>query len=462
MDEIHGLKEQMERLTDALLNKYEDSLVVNHHLSRKLVSFQANKKEPGHRWFRFKEGFSASLVRYILKELGVKNGVVLDPFAGMGTTLFTAAELGLAGHGVELLPVCIEVVETKRLVFSLDQEEREELIHRLREFTSSRVWEKEGKTIAFPHLNITRGAFPTETEAHLERYMYETNQVNDPLLRRVLRLAAMCVLEETSYTSKDGQYLRWDARAGRGSGSFHKRSILGFTEALLAKLKQFAYDLRQIRPLRGEIRLFPGSCLEVLGGLEEGEYDLVITSPPYCNRYDYTRTYALELAFLGVGEEGVKDLRQAMLTCTVENREKRGLKRVVGEEVYNQARVAFEKQEVLQTVYSYLEACREHGLLNNDQIPRMVYNYFWEMSIVTGLLARVLKPGACLVMVNDNVRYQGVEVPVDLILSELAGSLGFVVEKIWVLPQAKGNSSQQMGAHGRQRLRKCVYIWRKS
>jgi hypothetical protein len=30
-----------------------------------------------------------------------------------------------------------------------------------------------------------------------------------------------------------------------------------------------------------------------------------------------------------------------------------------------------------------------------------------------------------------------------------------------VLLNGKGNSSQQMGAHGREPLRKCVYVWRK-
>ena len=53
-----------------------------------------------------------------------------------------------------------------------------------------------------------------------------------------------------------------------------------------------------------------------------GFFDLVVTSPPYCNRYDYTRTYALELAFLGVDEQRIKQLRQALLSCTVENRSK--------------------------------------------------------------------------------------------------------------------------------------------
>jgi hypothetical protein len=64
-------------------------------------------------------------------------------------------------------------------------------------------------------------------------------------------------------------------------------------------------------------------------------------------------------------------------------------------------------------------------------------------------------------MVNDNVRYAGASVSVDIILSEIAERLGFETEHILVLPNGKGNSSQQMGAHGREALRKCVYVWRK-
>jgi len=63
--------------------------------------------------------------------------------------------------------------------------------------------------------------------------------------------------------------------------------------------------------------------------------------------------------------------------------------------------------------------------------------------------------------VNDNVRYAGASISVDLILSDLAEKLGFFVETILVLPNGKGNSSQQMGAHGRKPLRKCIYVWRK-
>ena len=64
-------------------------------------------------------------------------------------------------------------------------------------------------------------------------------------------------------------------------------------------------------------------------------------------------------------------------------------------------------------------------------------------------------------MVNDNVRYNGDEIQVDLLLSELASKVGLETDVIWVLERGKGNSSQQMGVHGRQELRKCVYVWSK-
>ena len=98
------------------------------------------------------------------------------------------------------------------------------------------------------------------------------------------------------------------------------------------------------------------------------------------------------------------------------------------------ARRAVESQEVLMLLLKYLEACRQDGSRNNSGIPRMVRNYFAELALLIFESARVLKPGAPLVMVNDNVRYQGAHVPVDLILSDLAEQAGFTVDAIWVLP----------------------------
>jgi DNA modification methylase len=209
---------------------------------------------------------------------------------------------------------------------------------------------------------------------------------------------------------------------------------------------------------QGQIRLHHGSCLEILPILGADEYDAIITSPPYCNRYDYTRTYALELALLGTSESQLLGLRQTMLSCTVENRAKDLVKI---NPTWTTALAAADGQQLLQAILRYLDDQRTMGLLNNNGIPRMVRGYFYEMACVIAECARILKPSAPMLMVNDNVRYAGASVSVDMILSSLAEQLGFRIESILVLPTGKGNSSQQMGEHGREELRKCIYVWRK-
>jgi DNA modification methylase len=282
----------------------------------------------------------------------------------------------------------------------------------------------------------------------------------------------MCILEEISFTRKDGQYLRWDERSGRRQGvkSFNKGHIPTFDVAIDRKLREICQDLLTpsaglLSPsycddLTADIEILKGSSLEILPKIDDDFFDCLVTSPPYCNRYDYTRTYALELAMLNVGEEEVRNLRQTMLSCTVENREKNHLPKIYHDTLVESAKGIFEHQQPLNKILTYLDECREAKLLNNDGIARMVRNYFWEMTLLIFEAARVLKPGSPFVMVNDNVRYQGAMIPVDLILSDIAEKAGFEVEKIWVLPNGKGNSSQQMGRHGREELRKSVYIWR--
>ena len=455
---------------ERLRERFADRMAVNHDLDRTLVSFQANKAEGRHRWCKYKEGFSAELVRYILRESGITSGKILDPFSGSGTALFIASEAGLDAVGIELLDSSSDIIEVRKLAASADPQRLSTAITRFRDGGS---WREPGGIVSFPHLRITAGAFPAETERLLCRYLEDAGRVGDATLARVLRFSAMCILEQISYTRKDGQYLRWDQRSGRclGKKAFDKGKIVSFDEAITAKLTEIAKDVagdgpRRLLDLsdkaatRGDIELLKGTCLEIMPSLEAKTFSGLITSPPYCNRYDYTRTYALELAMLGVGEEAIRNLRQTMLSCTVENREKHGLHAHFDGKRYAAAMQAFQSQEVLGLIVNYLEACRKDGSINNTGIPRMVRNYFLELCLVIFESARVLKPGAPLVMVNDNVRYQGAHVPVDLILSDIAEQAGFDVEAIWVLPRGKGNSSQQMGLHGREEIRKCVYVWR--
>lgn len=452
-------------LNSQLEEEYQSIFRVEDSLTRSLVSFQANKARAIYRWFKYKEGFSATLIERLIQDHCPLARTLLDPFAGSGTAMFVASAMGLRGEGIELLPIGHVVIETKQVI---DLGVTAQTVARLADWAEHKPWASCPEIRPLNQLRITRNAFPPATAEAMGRYLAAI-ETESHGVRAILRFALLCVLENVSYTRKDGQYLRWDHRAGRRVGKkiFDKGRIVPFAEAISEKLRQIVgdiggsaadTDLFSEAQSPSNISLHRGSCLSILPTLRVSSYDCIITSPPYCNRYDYTRTYALELAMLGVDEPGLSQLRQEMLSCTVENR---GKDLLALNPNWSAAVMTANDQPLLQALLAYLDAQLSLGLLNNAGIPRMVRGYFYEMACVISECARVLKPGAKLLMVNDNVRYAGASVSVDIILSELAKRLGFEVERILVLPSGKGNSSQQMGAHGRDALRKCVYVWRK-
>ncbi len=460
--------EKITQRDNELFAHFSEKIVFDQNLTRKMVSFQANKTCRYYRWYKYKEAFSANLVKYLFHSYPVKKGKILDPFSGSGTALFACSSLGYDADGIELLPVGQQIIEANITARYFD---KKKIVSVLERWITDKPWNQEGECKDINILNITTGAYNNATCQKIKRYLNDI-KCEDTEAAKMLLFSLLCILESVSYTRKDGQYLRWDYRAYRenGNSSFDKGEIASFDRAICKKLTEIKDDIclsgytdslfSVLQPdiCDGDIHLVKGSCLETLPKLEDELYSAIITSPPYCNRYDYTRTYALELALLGITEEQLLQLRQTMLSCTVENKEKELL---VLNKKWKKSIDICEKQILMMNIFSYLEYKKKRKQLNNNGISRMVRGYFYEMACVIQEIYRVLRKDGYAFMVNDNVRYAGVAISVDLILSSIAEQLGFDVEKILVLPHGKGNSSQQMGKYGRDTLRKCIYIWKK-
>jgi site-specific DNA-methyltransferase (cytosine-N4-specific) len=303
-----------------------------------------------------------------------------------------------------------------------------------------------------------------------------------PSTKLLCRGILMSILEEISYTRKDGQYLRWDGRAekivqrNRIRIAQGKKPVEGIDkgplplvkETLLLKLSQIIRDitrLQQFTPDTSEQELIEGNVLYTLPLLESDRFHGVITSPPYANRYDYTRTYALELAFLNIADD-IFRLRQEMLSCTVENRSKQEalhhFYQSIGRETdFEHITAIIQQNEALKEIEKALAIRDQLGHINNKGVLSMIQQYFAELTFVFAELYRTCQSNAHVAIVNDNVRYAGEVIPVDLMSTNLAEAIGFIPVKVLVLPQRKGNSSQQMGKFGRRALRKSITIWKK-
>ena len=444
----------------SLHERFEGRLSINSALTPKMVSYRGNYGAPGFRWMRYKEGFSRELIDQLIED--VQPSSVLDPFSGLGTTPLIAAGRGLRAIGIEILPVGVLVGEGIGLAANgLQQVSFTEAASSFLEHVNSdRATSPE---YAFPHVRITESAFPAETELVLAKAREFIGAIEDPSIHTMLNLACMSVLESVSFTHKDGQYLRWDPRSGKQVRTrTQKKSILQFTNAINDRLVEMREDIEVLKERYGGgvPELITGSSLDHLRGIPSSSFDMVITSPPYANRYDYTRTYALELAWLGYDDNGIKTLRQRMLSATVENKSKKTWLLDTynhDPELLNSAIRMYDNQGAIHEVIAQLRECLSE--LSNHHIIRMLEGYFLEMAVIIAELGRILRPGGVVIMVNDNVQYHGEELPVDFILSDFAEGSGFTCEHIWVSPRGKGNASQQMGRFGRREQRKCVYRW---
>jgi len=461
-----------------LEQRYADLFVESSRFSRKLVSYQGNKTEILHSWVKYREGFSASLVEIFFDMFGIERGrKVLDPFAGSCTTLLVAKMLGIDAVGIELLPHCHLAWEMKSSVYDYDLAEIDALINKIQNNPVPATNRR------FPHLSITESAFPSKNEQDLMAYIQwgETIDANTPF-KTLYKAVLMNILEDISYTRKDGQYLRWDRRAQKiidrnkiritqgkkPIKGIHKGEIPSVREVLLSNLKKIRNDIAQLQKNEippGTQELIQGNTLHVLPQMADAQFDFVMTSPPYANRYDYTRTYALELAYLGVGD-GIFDLRQEMLSCTVENRPKylqlaEVYKAVNRYSDYERVLEILDSAPVLKEITNALKTRNARGEINNKNVISMIEQYFGELTFVFFELFRTSKKGAHVVFVNDNVRYAGEVIPVDVISTQIAEQIGFTARKIYVLPQRKGNSSQQMKKFGRRELRKSITVWEK-
>ncbi len=462
----------------SLEKKYAGYLEETIKFNRKLVSYQGNKGAIVHGWIKYREGFSAQLVEDLLQEFGIEPGrKILDPFGGSATTLLVAKSMGIDAVGIEIMSICHLAWDAKSLFqeYNLD-----ELRAIRKQLVATQPTEIDTR---FPHIAITESAFSSETEQAIMFYtQWIENLYASESTKTLFRLLITSILEEVSYTRKDGQYLRWDYRSNkvrernRIRVSQGKRPIRkvdfgplpSVKDALLGAFDIVIGDIRKLQALTfrsGQQEMIHGNSLFVLPTFDPDQFDAVITSPPYCNRYDYTRTYALELAYLGEGDD-IFNLRQSQLSCTVENRPKlealeEHYKSIGQHERYQRILRTVQDNLAFQEINQALQTRWERGDMNNRGVLRMVEGYFTELTFIFAELLRTCKPGAQVAFVNDNVRYGGEVIPVDLLTTDLATTLGFEVIKIYVLPQRKGNSSQQMGKFGREALRKSITVWRK-
>ena len=349
-----------------------------------LATFVPNKQLPIYNWFYYKEGFSRDIVMMLLDrhakvDINLPSGrtknecqsslSVLDPFCGVGTTNLACKERGIDSYGFDVSPLAILAARAKT-----NDYDTEELKQTIKQLQKSKFQRQDIKQLP----GNVRQYFNPHT---LEDVLFFRQQLENFEGKALdfIKLGLITSTTRCSWMYKDGAVLK-----------VRKKPVPVFRKFYIRTLWKMLNDLQKVelKPCQTFVDVGDARNLKI----DSQFIDLVITSPPYLNKIEYTRIYSVEEAlFFG------------------QPIEKRGMRAFIG-----------------------IDAGKEPETIFSELSP-IANAYFADMRQVLRNLRRVCKPGAkvCIV-IGDGCFPEGV-IHVDSLLPKLAEQEGFSLEGVEVL-----------------------------
>ena len=372
-------------------------------------TFADNMKMPVHQWYRYTAGFSADWVRQLIEEKKGKN--VLDPFGGSGTVTIEGELAKVNSIGIEAHPYVYRIAKAK-LAWQTDPNQFKQNALSLLAKARKKVINK----TEYPALIMK--CYPTEIIQKLEalkEVWFESE--DDENFKELNWFIITSILRSTSPVgTAQWQYVQPNKTKGKVNDVYL---------AYETKVHQMAHDMTILQrrcpdPTKSEFYMEDARDMP---SVPDNWADLVITSPPYANNYDYADATRLEMTFWGdiTGWGDLQEkVRKFLITACTQHVSK--MKDEI-EEYINFQGLEPIKEELSKVFQELAETRLTKGGKKNYHL--MVLAYFKDLSMVFKELRRVTKPDAdvCFV-VGDSAPY-GVYVPVDRWLGELAIHAGF-------------------------------------
>ena len=365
---------------------------------------------PVHRWFRYSAGFSGAWAQALIaRESKGRQVRVLDPFAGSATTLIAAEQCGVESCGIDSHPFVARVAQAKLAYRSSAEDYRA---------AADRVLARAKNTVPdlAPYAPLIRRCYADEALRQLDCLRRAAETVDrEAECGRLVWLTLVAILRSTSHVgTANWQYLLPERRKARVVPPF---------AAFQAMTHVIHSDMETIGEIAGPRAGFSLADARTCDTLPARHFNLVVTSPPYPNNYDYADATRLELTFFGE-VKGWGDLQTNV---------RRHLLRSCTQHVPNSAvdiDAVLDRSELSPISNELRRVCEQLGKIRLTRGGKKTYHnmvacYFLDLACVWRALRHVCQsPSKVCFVIGDSAPY-GIYVPAIEWLSELAMAAGF-------------------------------------
>ena len=404
------------------------------------ITFAANKQKPVHRWVPWVAGFSSELVCTLLATYAAEESVVLDPFAGVGTTLLDAYCQGHQVIGFEVNPYAAFVSRVKLGFAFVDPAALRTTAQQLQQVVQQQLAQA-----YVPRTQAPQG-FKTKIPFFSPRVLRKilicldfVEQVDHAALQACMQLAfALTMIEYSNYSYEPSL----STRQAAGKNTIPDAPIV---EIIARKLQEMADDIEtmctQAEQLKSYV-VYPDSCLNSGTYVKQHHVDLCITSPPYLNNYHYVRNTRPQMYWLGL-VSGTHDTKK------IEHANFGKYWQTVRDLTHLEWIFADPPKALVEQVEHLRTLSPEKGIYGGNGWANYAVAYFNDCYLFLEQLKYVMKPRAPICIVIGNSILQGQMIPTDRYLAELAQQMGFELVAIDIPRDTRvGNSIIQSSVRG--------------
>lgn len=377
-------------------------------------TFVDNMKMPVHRWFRYSAGFSAEWVNTeILKfqeETG-KKAILLDPFSGSGTTNICADSLNVKSYGFEGHPFIARIAQAKQY-WKLNIKDLEDAAN---EVLSDAMSDYSSHHTSYNEDTLLNKCYTYESFDKLNRLKnsFEKLQTDDPIWE-IVKLSITSILRVCSHVgTAQWQYILPNKTKTRVLDPY-----IAYQKKIELVKEDMIYATSSGWQSRSVIKYH-----DVRKEFSIEKCNLLISSPPYPNNFDYADATRLEMTFWGE-ISGWKDLKQTIRPSLLRSCSQHSASDKINlEEIVNEPLLSPIKEELIETTHM-LDIIR-HSKGGKKTYHTMVAAYFLDLAkILKNIRSNMHNDSRICLVIGDSAPY-GIHVPVEKWLGKLALSTGF-------------------------------------